>query len=138
MTGRPLLDPKSSEKKKKYLVGHIVFVIPVVYLGHSVFVLSGIMSVLFFSKIIFREGHVLSSQNWGTSEKKWSTSVVRRVGGLILTTIAHPRKNSDFFKRTFQGCSTQGRTLLLQEKYPHIFLCAKVYRSTTSGCRGTP
>ena len=28
--------------------------------------------------------------------------------------------------------------MLLKEKYPHIFLCATVYRSMTSGRRGTP
>ena len=39
--------------------------------------------------------------------------------------------------RTFHGCSTQGR-IQLKTKYPYIFLCAKTYRSMTSGCRGTP
>ena len=48
-----------------------------------------------------------------------------------------PPKTSHFLQRTFHGCSTQAR-ILLKEKYSYIFLCAKVYRSTTSGCRGTP
>ena len=46
-----------------------------------------------------------------------------------------PKKPAVFFHGCFiQGCSTQGR-ILLKEKYPHIFLCAKVYRSRTSRYR---
>ena len=48
------------------------------------------------------------------------------------STIAPPKKTSHFLQRTFHGCSTRGR-ILLKQKYPSIFLCAKVYRSTRSG-----
>ena len=51
------------------------------------------------------------------------------------STIAPP-KTSDFLYRTFHGCSTQGR-ILVKNIYPHNVLCAKVYRSITSRCRGT-
>ena len=45
-------------------------------------------------------------------------------------------KTSGLFQRTFHGCSTHGR-IQLKPKCPYVFLCAKAYRSTTSGCRGT-
>ena len=51
-----------------------------------------------------------------------------------------PQKNpAIFFHGRFiinHGCSIQGR-ILLKPKHPYIFLCAKVCRSMTSGCRGT-
>ena len=47
-------------------------------------------------------------------------------------------QNQHFLQGTLQGCTTQGR-ILLEKKYPHdTLLCAKAYRSMTSGCRGTP
>ena len=43
-----------------------------------------------------------------------------------------PPKTIDFLQRTFNGCSTQGR-IHLKTNHSYIFLCAKTYRSTTSG-----
>ena len=43
-----------------------------------------------------------------------------------------PQKTSDFFYRTFHGCSTQGR-IQLETKYPYTFSCAMSYQSMTSG-----
>ena len=49
-----------------------------------------------------------------------------------------PFEIKNFLERTFHGCSTRRKdTIGKKKKYLYIFLCAKAYRSMTSGCRGT-
>ena len=43
-----------------------------------------------------------------------------------------------FFNELFMAARYKGRMRLKTKNIPYIFLCAKVCRSMTPGCRGTP